>query len=224
MGAQMDKIACKTAQWAKDLAPEGTPAADACGAPLHGFDGCGRWTDPMPDDEQKAEPLGLAGRLRGGSEPEPEPELEPEPEPETETEAADPYFYPQKLASGDVDWKALIDAQGHAAIPQGVTTIPSGAFAYTNVKSVSFPEGLATIAGQNILAHAGYPDGNGGAFEDCGSLVSVGRLPASLKSIGECAFQGCGALDGESTGQIGALNPSALLTDKQANWQDYAAF
>ncbi|GHU75957.1 hypothetical protein FACS189461_2930 [Spirochaetia bacterium] len=67
--------------------------------------------------------------------------------------------------------------KGQYAIPAGVTSIRSHAFAHCiGLTSVSIPEGVTTIERY--------------AFSDCTGLTSV-SIPASVTSIGEGAFLGC---------------------------------
>ena len=67
-----------------------------------------------------------------------------------------------------------IDAQGHATVPEGLTTIASSAFSgCSSLASITLPAGLTSIGD--------------GAFNRCSALVSV-TLPASLTSIGSYAF------------------------------------
>lgn len=58
-------------------------------------------------------------------------------------------------------------------VPQGVKVIKESAFEYTQLESVTFPEGLETIEAN--------------AFAD--SELKAINLPSTLKYIGECAFE-----------------------------------
>lgn len=65
-------------------------------------------------------------------------------------------------------------------IPEGVTTITNGAFAYcTNLKSVSFPNSLIAI--------------NDSSFYGCTGIISV-VIPQNVSSFSVGAFKGCTAL------------------------------
>ena len=88
---------------------------------------------------------------------------------------------------------------GNVVIPGTVTTIPSGAFRHSTVKSVTFGEGLVHIeddafAGCASLASVSIPDTissvGARAFEHCESLTSV-VFPGGVGVIGEYAFGDC---------------------------------
>ena len=73
-------------------------------------------------------------------------------------------------------------------IPIGVETIETSAFhACSSLRTVTFEEGsqLKTIDGD-------FGDGTG-AFSDCTSLTSI-EIPASVKTVGLAAFDGCSKL------------------------------
>ena len=83
------------------------------------------------------------------------------------------------------------DAQGHAIVPEGLTTIGSWAFSdtcstlslgrdfNTTLLSVDFPSSLVSVGDY--------------AFHCCTALTSV-ALPAGVTSIGDCTFAYCSAL------------------------------
>lgn len=66
-------------------------------------------------------------------------------------------------------------------IPDGVKTIDSYAFSWSNIENVIFNEGLEYIGGD--------------AFCECTKLKSL-SLPASLKGIDSYAFRGCTSIEG----------------------------
>ena len=66
-------------------------------------------------------------------------------------------------------------------IPDGVTKIGKGAFAYyTNLKTITIPSSVTVIGAS--------------AFEDCGNLKSV-TISDGVNTIGDGAFYGCSALE-----------------------------
>ena len=77
----------------------------------------------------------------------------------------------------DIDFKKLIDANGHAEIPEGTDKIPQRAFkACDTLRSVSIPDSVKVIQ-QN-------------AFGECKSLTSI-TLPDSVKKISRDCFADC---------------------------------
>ena len=76
-------------------------------------------------------------------------------------------------------------APGKAAeafeIPAGVTAIAAGAFAGSNINSVTIPESVTSLGE--------------GAFAGCENLTSVDMSASSLTAIPASAFEGCGGLD-----------------------------
>ncbi|MCQ2075181.1 MAG: leucine-rich repeat protein [Bacteroidaceae bacterium] len=66
---------------------------------------------------------------------------------------------------------------GALVVPDGVSAIMPGAFAQTNIGSVSFPSNLGYICN--------------GAFSDCSSLSGTLNLPAQLLFIGSNVFDNC---------------------------------
>jgi len=88
-------------------------------------------------------------------------------------------------------------------IPEGVTTIGTGAFANnTSLTEVHFPSTLKTICdgafeGCSSLEEVSFQDGlkrlGNGCFKGCAGLLSL-HLPDSVASIHPRAFQGCESL------------------------------
>ena len=106
------------------------------------------------------------------------------------------------------------DAQGHAIVPEGLTTIGSWAFSdtcstlslgrdfNTTLLSVDFPSSLVSVGDYafhccTALTSVALPVGvvsiGEEAFCSCSSLASV-TLPASVTSIGSGAFECCVSL------------------------------
>ena len=87
-------------------------------------------------------------------------------------------------------------------IPNGIQHISSGAFAYSNITSVTIPNSVTSIGddafiGCNHLASVTIPNsvttiGNE-AFCSCIELTSV-TIPNSVTKIGKSAFSGCNSL------------------------------
>lgn len=84
-------------------------------------------------------------------------------------------------------------------IPEGIKTIESMAFAYSDLEAVTFPNTLEVIGdyaftGCNNLTKVEFPKSvetiSGSAFAECDSLQSV-RLPDNLKTIVEGSFDRC---------------------------------
>ena len=72
------------------------------------------------------------------------------------------------------------DANGHAVVPDGVTSIGSRAFSQCiSLVSITLPNSLTKIGAQ--------------AFLGCTSLLSI-SLPEGITEIGEWAFKGCSSL------------------------------
>ncbi|MBQ9766205.1 MAG: leucine-rich repeat protein [Lachnospiraceae bacterium] len=103
---------------------------------------------------------------------------------------------------------ALIDynpelAVGDIVIPEGVTDIMSGAFAYaTEITSVTFPKSIEYIGYEAFVAATNIEEIifldnvatiDSGAFVGCNGLTEV-VLPEGLTSIGSEAFVGCSNL------------------------------
>ena len=88
-----------------------------------------------------------------------------------------------------------IPDNGAYSVPDGVTEILSGAFAFGALKSVIIPEGTQSIGKA--------------AFSNCTKLESV-AFPSSLKTIGENAFLNCSAL-GTVTIPAGVTNFTAAF-------------
>ena len=88
----------------------------------------------------------------------------------------------------------------HVALPEGVSTIPTGAFsACAHLESIDFPDGLIMIgesAFENCsrLNTVNLPEGVNvllpRAFKHCKNLSAV-SLPSTLTGIGREAFEGC---------------------------------
>ena len=79
-----------------------------------------------------------------------------------------------------MDFKTLIDANGHAEIPEGADKIPQRAFKdCKTLKSVTIPSSVSVIQRN--------------AFEGCVSLASI-IIPDSVKRIGPDCFEGCNNL------------------------------
>ena len=75
---------------------------------------------------------------------------------------------------------AIVDADGHAEIPDGVTSIGAGSFrGCTSLVSVSIPSSVTSIGAES--------------FWGCTSLVCV-TVSSSVASIGANAFEGCTSL------------------------------
>ena len=73
-----------------------------------------------------------------------------------------------------------VTAAGHVSLPEGMTTVPRGAFRrHTSIVSVTCPRSLVAIDSE--------------AFLGCASLTAI-HLPSRLASIGDCAFFQCSAL------------------------------
>lgn len=88
---------------------------------------------------------------------------------------------PEKTAySGTVLIQGGYDTPAGLVVPQGVSDIGRGAYAFFGVTSVVLPEGLESIGD--------------GAFSLCDNMKSI-RLPSTLKTIGEDAFSCCGSLE-----------------------------
>ena len=88
-------------------------------------------------------------------------------------------------------------------IPDGITIIGKGAFAYcTSLTSITFPDSLTSIEDRAFLYCASLtsvtiPDSvtsiGDQAFSNCTSLISI-TIPDSVTSIGDSAFVGCSSL------------------------------
>ena len=99
-----------------------------------------------------------------------------------------------------IDGKELI---GELVIPNGVTSIPSGAFIdCTSLTSVTIPDSVTSIgssafSGCTSLTGITIPDSvtsiGSSAFSDCSSLTSI-IIPDSVTNIGEGAFRYCSSL------------------------------
>ena len=80
----------------------------------------------------------------------------------------------------DANCMVTPDANGHAVIPDGTTSIPTEAFdSCTALKTVSIPSSVTSIGDY--------------AFSGCTSLTSV-TIPSSVTTIGQQAFSGCTSL------------------------------
>ena len=85
-----------------------------------------------------------------------------------------------------MDFKDLIDANGHAEIPEGTLIIPQKAFYNPStglnklLKSVSIPDSVTEIQSR--------------AFYGCSALLSV-TIPDSVKRIGSFCFANCSSLN-----------------------------
>ena len=78
--------------------------------------------------------------------------------------------------------------EGEIAIPDGVTSIPSYAFAYqTGITSVTIPDSVTSIGDY--------------AFSDCTGLTSI-TIPDGVTSIGERAFYGTAWLNNQPNGLV----------------------
>ena len=85
----------------------------------------------------------------------------------------------ESLPADDPDFS--IDEQGHAAVPDGLTSIADGAFlGCPSLASISLPDGLTRLGDR--------------AFDHCSSLTSL-TLPATLNTIGDGAFAHCTSLN-----------------------------
>ena len=78
-----------------------------------------------------------------------------------------------------MNWKSLIDENGHVTIPEGVTAIDEHAFNGYNVTGVDIPKGVKKI---------GFA-----AFSKCSGLTSV-VIPKSVSMIDGYAFNQCTGL------------------------------
>ena len=80
---------------------------------------------------------------------------------------------------------AYDDLLASIEIPQGVTSIRSGAFQNcTSLASIEIPQGVTSIGS--------------GAFQNCTSLASI-KIPQGVTSIGSVAFQSIGT---DTTGSV----------------------
>ena len=85
-------------------------------------------------------------------------------------------------------------------IPDGVTTIESGAFMYcTNLRSITLPDSVTTIGDdafkgctrlRELTLSSGVITIANGAFEGCTALTKI-TIPDGVEVIGERAFYGC---------------------------------
>ncbi len=114
------------------------------------------------------------------------------------------YFSAQEGLLFDKTRTTLLAApgvEGEYRVPEGVTSIGDGAFAYCNLTSVMIPKGVITIGDYAFadcnLTSVTLPEGvtsiGDWAFESCFSLTSV-TIPSSVTSIGAATFSGCPSL------------------------------
>ena len=100
-------------------------------------------------------------------------------------------WHSKVMASGHTLYIDGSKVEGAIAIPDGVGTIPSYAFAYqTGITSVTIPDSVTSIGSS--------------AFRDCTGLTSV-TIPNSVTSIGSSAFSGC-------TGLTSAVIPDSVTS------------
>ena len=83
------------------------------------------------------------------------------------------------MSSGRTLYINNVKTEGELTIPDGVTTIPSYAFAYQNITSVIVPDSVKSIGSS--------------AFRYCDSLASV-TIGNGVTSIGDSAFYSCTSL------------------------------
>lgn len=104
-------------------------------------------------------------------------------------------------------------------IPEGVTSIGEKAFASSSMGSVSLPSTIRTIAryafDQSDITALTFNNPTSAvtikeyAFSSCEKLKSV-ALPATLTSLGECAFYKCSALTSLSISGVATIPTQAF--------------
>ena len=107
------------------------------------------------------------------------------------------------MSSGRVLYIGGNKVEGAITIPDGVTSIPSYAFAYlTGVTSVTIPDSVTSIGSSAFYNCTGLTSvtiGNSvtsigsSAFDNCSGLTTI-TIPDSVTSIGSYAFSGCSGL------------------------------
>ena len=120
-----------------------------------------------------------------------------------EVEAGNCAYYSEGNCLIERDTKCLILGCRNSMIPEGVTSIGSGAFHGCNgLTSITIPEGVTSIGGSafsscsrltSVTISEGVTSIGSGAFHGCNGLTSI-TIPSSVTSIGGSAFYNCKAL------------------------------